>query len=98
MVHGHKAETAYLANVGEDNDGADEQDGFLVHHVEFVGDGGGNEASSEESSASLGDEAGLGREFLDDFIGALGRGRCCEATTDVYKGSYAPVYDIEVQK
>jgi hypothetical protein len=70
----------YLAKVGEDNDGTNKENGFLVDNVEFIGDGGSENASSEESSTGLGDETGLRGKFLNDFIGALGGRRGCEAT------------------
>lgn len=66
----------HLADVGEDNERRDEDDGLLVDDVELGGDGGGGSADTEEGGAGLGDEAGRRGQLLDDLGRALlGGGR-----------------------
>lgn len=58
---------SHLANESNENHETSENDRLLIHNIELLGDGSGNQAASEYSSTGLGDEAGRGREFVDDF-------------------------------
>jgi len=83
---------SYLANVGEDNDGTNKKNGFFIHHIQFVRNSGSSESSAKESSPGLGDDTRLGREFVDDFICTLRRGRCRKTTAVVIKKSFPLIF------
>lgn len=50
--------STYLRNVSEEDEVPDGDDGLLVHDIQLLGDGGGNETATEDCGASLGDEVG----------------------------------------
>ena len=50
--------STYLRNVSEEDEVPDGDDGLLIHDIQLLGDGGGNETATEDCGASLGDEVG----------------------------------------
>ena len=64
--------STYLRNVSEEDQVPDSDDGLLVHDIQLLGDGSGKETAAEDCGASLGDEVGGRREFVDDLRRALG--------------------------
>jgi hypothetical protein len=65
----------HLGNEGNENDETGQDYGLLVHDIEFLRDGSGNETTSEDGATGLGDEVGRRGEFVDELRGTfIGRG------------------------
>ena len=61
-----------LGEVGEEDEGADCDNGLLIHDVELVRDGSSKETRAKEGCACLCDEVWRGGELVDE----LGRTLC----------------------
>jgi len=59
-----------LGDKAEKQEETDGDHSLLVHHIEFLGDGGGNQTRTEDDSTGLGDQVGGRRELVDD-LGSL---------------------------
>ena len=59
-----------LGDEAEEQEETDGDHSLLVHHVELLGDGGGNQTRAEDDSAGLGDQVG-GRRKLVNYLGSL---------------------------
>ena len=60
-------ENTHLGNEGSKDQETTENDTLLIDDIELLGDGGGEETSTENDRTSLGDKVGRGRELVDKF-------------------------------
>ena len=65
----------HLVDVGNKDEEAGSNHGLLVDDVELLGDGGREEAGTEDGRAGFGDEVGGGGERVDKLGRALLGGR-----------------------
>lgn len=61
-----------LGDECQEDEEAGSDDGLLVDNIEFLRDGGREEASAKNDAAGFGDEAGGGGHLVDELGGALG--------------------------
>ena len=64
-------ENTHLSNEGSKDQETTENDTLLIDDIELLGDGGGEETSTENDRTSLGDKVWRGRELVDKFCRTL---------------------------
>ena len=71
MTGVHRQKKTHLGNISKEDNVPNRDDGLLVEHIELLGYGCRQEAAAEDSRASLGDQAWVGRQLVDDFSRAF---------------------------
>ena len=64
----------YLSNIANKDDESSRNNGFFVHNIELLRDGGGEQTGTQDDSSGLGDDARRRRHFINNSGGTLGGG------------------------